>query len=929
MQKFILSTLASVAMLFSVTVTGQIKGSVIEKSSGEPLQGAVVKFIEKAQNGKATTVLSGLDGTYAIKSLKAGSYEVEVTYVGYVAVKQNVTISGGENETLDFSLDREGAQLENVVVVGKTDRSDYITSQIERRSDNVINAVSAKTIEISPDLSVANVSQRVSGVSLQRSSNGEGQYAIVRGMEKRYNYTLINGIKIPSPDNKNRYVPLDIFPSDLLERLEVTKSLTPNMEGDAIGGVVNMVMKDAPERFSVKGSAAIGYAQTFWDGNKFSSFNHKNSSTLSPRIKNGESYLATMSDFDVSPFKTKASAPPMATNFNLSMGGRVLNNKLGILVAGSYQNSYRYITSTSFTTETDRVDNSVSFAKIIGRNYSVQQNRGGAHLRLDYVMNPMNKLKLYVGNVTLAENQFRFHSDTGLVLGRTGAGTGRVVNNRRTSRQIQNIFNVSLQGEHSISQEFSMNWSAVYSKATGNQPDRGNLVTSTGVIKDNSGRLVQQPEYLDNSTFRDWGRNKDEDKSGYLNFTYKSIIANTKVDWSFGGMYRDKNRNSDYDKYNIRPTPSPQLYNGDAAANTFSVFNPQGSSSDPLNYKAYEKVGAFYAMAKIETENLQVVAGARYENTDFNWVTSAPKTVEGAEGSIKYYDILPSVGIKYRLSMKQFLRLSYFSSISRPGFYEVTPHTFDDGISDYPEQGNPYLKRTTAENFDLRYEYFPKGLDQVLVGLFFKRINNPIEYAIVERGANATYYSPDNFGTGSNYGIEFDMTKYFHSFGIKANYTFTQSSITTSKVRRFQKTEGGTSTLTQEEVDQTRPLQGQSKHIGNLSLLYKNSKRGIDLQLAGVYTGARINTVSPFLDNDIWQKGFVQLDFSAEVRVIKEMAVFTKINNILNTPYELEIRQKVTQAKADVVPLQEAGKNAFVRKDIYGANYLLGVRFKL
>src|SRR5262249_4293501 len=155
------------------------------------------------------------------------------------------------------------------------------------------------------------------------------------------------------------------------------------------------------------------------------------------------------------------------------------------------------------------------------------------------------------------------------------------------------------------------------------------------------------------------------------------------------------------------------------------------------------------------------------------------------------------------------------------------------------------------------------------------------------------------------------------------------SRITTSKIRRFQKTNPDNSTtLTQEEVQQTRPLQGQSKHIANLSFLYKNGKRGIDAQIAMVYTGGRINTVSPFLDNDIWQKGFVQMDFSGEVRVVKKLFVFVKVNNILNTPYKLEIHQKNTNAVAGV-PYQEVGENGFVRKDTYGANYLVGIRFKL
>ena len=113
----------------------------------------------------------------------------------------------------------------------------------------------------------------MSGVTMERNSSGEGQYAFLRGMDKRYNYTLVNGLKIPSPDNKNRFVPLDIFPSELLDRLEVTKSLTADMEGDGIGGAVNMVMKDAPQQRLLTVNVQTGYNSHFFD-NDFQSFAH-------------------------------------------------------------------------------------------------------------------------------------------------------------------------------------------------------------------------------------------------------------------------------------------------------------------------------------------------------------------------------------------------------------------------------------------------------------------------------------------------------------------------------------------------------------------------------------------------------------------------------------------------------------------------------
>ena len=169
------------------------------------------------------------------------------------------------------------------------------------------------------------------------------------------------------------------------------------------------------------------------------------------------------------------------------------------------------------------------------------------------------------------------------------------------------------------------------------------------------------------------------------------------------------------------------------------------------------------------------------------------------------------------LNKRQNLRLTYYSAISRPGFYELIPHTGGDPDADYQEVGNPYLKRVTAENFDLRYELFPKALDQFLAGIFYKRINNPIEYTLEKSGLNYVLKA-DNFGTGYNYGFELDITKYLRNFGIRANYTFTNSQITTTKIQDYRDAQGF---LTNRTVLQSRPLQGQSKNIGNLSFLYK------------------------------------------------------------------------------------------------------------
>ncbi|HEY1200228.1 MAG TPA: TonB-dependent receptor, partial [Niastella sp.] len=876
---------------------------------------------------KGVNVVSGLNGTYYVKSLPTGDYAIRVNYVGYKQFEGTYTVTTQQQQIFSITLEPNKNDLTEIIVAGKHDKgSDAYALLAGRRADLIQNAVSSKAIEISPDLSVANVTQRVSGISLERSTNGEGQYAIVRGMDKRYIYTLVNGIKIPSPDNKNRYVPLDIFPADLLDRLEVSKSLSPNMEGDGIGGAINMIMKNAPEKFSVKANAAAGYADKFFsqDFNKFST---SASPDRSPRYNNGAAYQATMNDFTNDAFTYKNKHNPIAALAGVSVGGRVLNNKLGILVAGSFQNNYRNVNSVFFNTETDRNNGDATVEGIQTRNYSIQQQRSGIHTRLDYQLNNNHRFNAYAGYMNLMRNEFRFVSDTNLKLGRVGLGSGRISNSFRTLHEVQKIANTTVGGEHNFTRNLQVNWTAAWSKAIGNRPDEATLNLVTGVSKDPAtGKMVEAPLNLDGTSYRQFAHSTDEDKNGYLNFIYQTQLGAIHATWSAGGMYRNKTRKSQYDSYSLRPTPGIQVYNGDINNNTFSVFNGEGTSDNALNYTAEENVGAAYGMVKLEYNNLQVTGGARYENTDLTWNSNVPESVKGKTGSISYYDVLPSAHVKYSLDKTMAIRASYYSAISRPNFYEVVPHTSGDPDADYVEIGNPNLKRTTADNFDLRYELYPKGLDQLLAGVFYKRLKNPIEYALEDEGTN-TYYLPDNFGNATNYGFELDLAKYFRWFGIKANYTFTDSRITTSKVKRYS-TATGQST---EAVDQTRPLQGQSKHIANLSLLIKDDTyTGLNAQLAFNYTGRRINTVSQFLNNDIWQKGFAQMDFSIEKKLARRWFVYAKINNILNTPYELEIRQPYTgnDITGDV-PHQSVGKNVFVRKDTYGANYLLGVKFKM
>lgn len=893
----------------------QISGVVYDTEYKQPLTSVTVSI-------KGTDIydFSGMDGSFKFNNLAQGSYELVFTYLGYNTHIETILLK--ENTTLNINLSEESQLLESVVITSVRDFSTDANARAdERKADNVINILSARSIELSPDLTVANIMQRVSGVSLERNSNGDGQYAIVRGMDKRYNYTLVNGIKIPSPDAKNRYVPLDIFPSDLLDRLVVSKSLLPNMEGDAIGGVIDMRMKDAPARFSVSLNTGIGY-NMLNQQRPFRTFDRSAVNNQSPNRANGPGYQAKLSDFPYNNLNFSDINNPVNQFYSFSVGNRFFNNKLGWILAASHQNTFRGANSLFMSTFVDQEDNNPYYEIMQLREFSTEQKRTGLHTKLDFKPNSSNKLNLYLAYMDLQEMEVRSRIDTILKIGRgQGPGTGRVELRERSRQRLQKIFNTTLQGEHALSQKLNVDWSLVYSFAKNDDPDLVELQWLTGVVRNLDGEYEYEPILYNRDFNRRWSNNSDTDLASYLNMGYLQNVFGTEVNFTFGGLFRNKDRTNVFDSYLFRTAPITQVWSGDVNDYTFTLFNNIGTPTDPLNYNCTENVAAAYAMFRFQIKKTQFMGGIRNETTWFSWVTNSPPQVQGRVGDIQYNDLLPSLHVKYMPTNKTNIRASYFSSLSRPNFFEVIPYDINE--EDFRERGNPNLNRTRANNLDLRYEYFPSTLDQFLVGLFYKRIIDPIESALLIQG-QTIFLQPNNFGTATNWGVEMDVTKYYKNIGVRAFYTFTSSQISTSKIVRFRDAQGN---LTSRNENQTRPLQGQSRHISNVALLYKNQKAGLDLQLAMVYTGDRIISVSPYLDNDIWQRGFVQLDFSVDQKIYKGLTMYAKINNILNTPLLADIRLPNT-FNPEQAPYLDSSKSVLVREDFYWQTLLIGIKYK-
>ncbi|AKD55165.1 TonB-dependent receptor [Spirosoma radiotolerans] len=913
--------LTSICLLSVLDVlAGTIRGRAVDATTGQPIIGATLII----ENTKFFNV-SGLDGSFSIKNVPSGSYKIRISYVSYRTMTRDVVITSDDHTlTLDLPLETESdREIAEVTVKGKRDgSSDRTARDLERNALQVTNIVSGRTIELSPDLTVANVIQRVSGISIERNSNGDGQYAILRGMDKRYNYTLVNGVKIPSPDNRYRYVPLDIFPSELLDRLEVYKALTPSMEGDAVGGAINMVMKDAPERLTVLANLATGYSELFLN-RPFVSFDAKNVNSQSPYEQYGNQYSAKFADFNKASTTYTSHNPSPNLIGSFAIGNRFLNQRFGIMLAGSLQNTFRGSNSLFFNGDVVDTLRGITLTKQSERQYSEHQTRSGLHAKMDFRVNENNKIQWFNALISLRNEQIRETKSTELGIGGFDPVLGNATLGYETRSRLtkQKIYNSTLQGTHQLTSALGLTWSAVYSLAANDVPDQ-TYVSLLGIRKN----FVDSRTTVQDGTRR-WEHNTDNDLAGYLNLTLKTNLAGMAVEWMAGGLYRDKQRTNFYNNYTLRPTNPFAQYGVDFTDYnqiSYNIQNPLGSVASALSYDASETTTSGYLQFRTTDQPLEVTGGVRVEHTDQGYAMKFPIGEDQPVGSQIYTDVLPSLHFRYRPTETTNWRLSYFRSLNRPGFFEIVPYRIVN--EEYQERGNPNLKRVIADNVDLRYEFFPRPLEQFMIGLFYKHLKDPIEYTLQKdaiRGQDL-YYGPGNFGNATNFGLELDAIKYFRQWGLKANYTYTNSSITTPKSKRIRNAQGDLQTIT---VNQTRALYGQSAHVANLSLLYKSSEHGWDGQLAASYTGGRINTVSQFVDNDLYQKGFVQMDASLEKRIKGGFLLFAKANNLLNTPTEIFIKN--TSPKNSDVPNQDVSGKTLIRRDYFQRSYVLGIRYKL
>jgi len=874
----------SILLLFTViTNAAVIRGRITDSETHKPISGAAISII-----GTNIIAVADAKGNYIFNYLKPGTYSIMGSCMGYKnsIPKKTELATTNSNIVIDIFLEPSVVQMNEVVVNGIQNKETNASARSDERiSSNIVSIISAKTIENLPDLNVANVLQRVSGVSMMKNSSGNNTQLVIRGMAPRYNSTLVNGTVVPTTSGSTRAVPMDIFPSILVGRIEVTKALTPDMEASGLGGLANLVIKNAPDSAILAIDIATGYNQYFLD-HKFSTFDYKVVNIKNPAQLNGVDYLTSPSDFSTANLVLKQIQAPPDFNGSISYGNRFFKKKLGILVSGTIQTSYqgsvnKYL-GTSLNPNTNNLD-TTSWNKVELYN---QINRKGIVVRLDYWLNDNNQISFSNNYFSMDEIRARHEQDT-----TSDINKGRLYFGDFTNLDKSSLENAVLHGNHILSEKLNIDWSLGYSVAGSKSPDYI-TVNYNQVIHPNV-----QPIYLNykDAVDRIWQWNNQDEKSAYINVNYRPLISGHLYEFKFGGMARDKylmNNENDYQKDFTTTSnyPYPDVIEI-FRENLLTWLNDQQLQGDAVynsaNFRAHEDIEAAYAMVRTNFGKLQLLTGVRFE------ITSESNTHNGLDhgqkvllsASQNYFDFLPSLHLKYQISDRQNMRFSVYTALNRPNISETVPYTSRSANGN--SSGNPNLKHTTGTCFDARYEFYPEREEVLSAGVFYKYLRNPIEEQV--NGNNDRTIT--NADKCTNYGIELVSIKYFGNFGISANYTYTKSSILQPKNWNLPDANNGLGATIQKIED--RPLAGQSPHLINIALIYSSSRIGLISQLTYTMQGKNLVNISSNWGLDGYQLAYNDLVVSLEKRLFKRMYLYFKGANLLNESVRFQTKNGI------------------------------------
>ena len=743
--------------------TGTIGGKVVDRDTRDPLPGANVTIV-----GTSIGASTDLDGKYSLKNVPTGKQSMKVTYIGYRSVTMDVTV--GENATLvqDFRLVAQALEGQTVVVTGQA-KGQLSAINEQLTSNNIVNVVSAEKMKELPDANLAESIGRLPGVSIQRDA-GEASKIVVRGLSPKFNRVTVEGVPMASTSNADRSIDLSLIGDDLIKSVELSKSLRPDLDADAIGGSVNLTLRQAPENFHYDLSANGGYNQLGkeWSNYKFTGsvsdrffdnalgarlqlsveqkqlpseqFGGSYSSARTAVGTNAQTYIVTQSAvlttnqqkrnrnggsaiFDYSSDLVDLSFYNLFSEKN----DKVISsaNTINFLDAGTDGGFSRQYTLTSYHTS-ERTHSLQSLFKLGDSKLNVSLAYTNALTDAPGQYFPF--IEEATTSVFPSESALYNAQPAGLI---TAMGAS---NPAHTWLQRLNIFNTTLLDENydgkadykvpfKISDELSGTVSV------------GGKYHGVRRVSDGSGQFFNL-EYGGGQVRRDylvaqfpWIVTPHGSQRGILatnflapDYNYGTFLdGRYALDWSASVP--------------LLNSMGSILYNTPGAQD---LFFRDGTVDYQNDYAAKEDTYAAYGMAEFSLldSRLTVLPGIRFER-EWTQYQAYQITLRGANGNglggipksvtdNRRNDLwFPSANVKYKVTDAIQVMGAVYKSEAKPNFLEISPLVI------YPEYigfttANPFLKSATAINYDLSVSLFNNEIGLFTVGGFYKEISNLI-----------------------------------------------------------------------------------------------------------------------------------------------------------------------------------------------------------
>ena len=792
---------------------GDVVGKVTDPSGKVYFHGALVEV--KELNLKQ---MSLRDGSFRFVDLQDGAYTLRISYLGTSSREFPLEVKDGNISEGTYKIGQQEDGLEEVIVLGqRASQAEALNRQ--KNAANLKSIVSADSIGQFPDQNAAEALQRLPGLFIQRDQ-GEGRFVGVRGLDPNLNNVTINGVNVPSPESGIRSVAMDVIPSELIEGLEVSKTLTAEMDGDAIGGSIDVKSLSAFDR---QGRSM---------GMTIQGSHNDQASQTSPKVSANYSDRWQLDNGD---------------QLGVATGISWLKREFGshnIETDGGWSKIELEDTATGEEIEKFGAE------EIEQRFYQITRERTGLAFNLDYQTRAGDKYYLRTLYSRFTDDEFRLKNEYKFDKGTLESGSWTdnqlSVTDAKMDRETkdrfeeQKIMSLVLGGENQL-KNWLLEYNLGYSKSQENEPGRLD-VTFVGKGLDlgyqSSGpvpKLTQSANAHDLYRFEmdkvEWINNNTEDKeisvkfdasrdfvwnnyNGQVKFGAKhrsrdkfnraglevfeggfkyatgANFANSAPDWSPGnfgpGLDRDKVR---------------AFFHGNRSGfelnKTESLASSQGES-----FRSEEDITAAYAMINLTLNNWHLNGGIRYEDTSFSTRGSQVDTIEDEVSDNTRVDItpwnvdkdyshlLPSLNIRYDFSDKLLARFAYTQSIARPGFGDsaafqiIETQRSEEGgkieVERKAEVGNPDLKPYESSNFDFSIEYYPGHIGVMSAGVFFKDIDNYIVQSEVQDNGQWQGFKevkqPLNGGSAQLKGLELAWSKSFDSgLLLAANGTWTDS----------------------------------------------------------------------------------------------------------------------------------------------------------